>query len=41
MSTKELASNVLTLVQNLDEYEDMDAQAELLTKIINNALKTE
>ena len=39
--TEELASDILTIVKNLNEYEDADAYAYvgLLTKTINKALE--
>jgi hypothetical protein len=36
---RKLASDLFTLVQNLDEYADVEAQVELFAKIINKTLE--
>lgn len=38
-SPKELTFRLPTLLQKLNKYEDVDAQVELLTKIIKKALE--
>jgi hypothetical protein len=39
MNCKKIASDILTIVQDLDEYADPDTHAEFVAKSINDALK--
>ncbi len=39
MNPSEFASIMLTIVQNIDEYEDSDAYHEILLEVMSNAIK--
>jgi hypothetical protein len=40
MNPSEFASIMLTIVQNIDEYEDSDAYHETLVELMSNAIKS-
>lgn len=41
MDIEEFASHILTLVENLSDYEDIDSHIEILTKIILSGIEPE
>jgi len=41
MDTNELASHILTLIDNFSESEDLDSHVEIITKIIHCGLENE